>query len=263
MLSDRIGAAERIDCAFYSLGSEMVISALEQSRGEKRVLMHSGKLNASYARLAKPRGLMHNKFCILDDWVLTGSYNPSGSANTNDALLEIKGVKKAYTAEFEELWRGVFGGGAGSGLQVGPVQVLFCPEDDCAKALIREFDKAKSSIGFAYFSFTSGEVGLALVRAKNRGVRVFGVLEGAQLSKYSQAELLVYNGIEVSLDNSHMLMHHKFAVVDNKVVAIGSYNPTKNAQTRNDENLIVIQNEAAAGLFVQELNTLITGLEKR
>jgi len=199
---------------------------------------------------------MHNKFCIIDDEVFTGSFNPVDRGSSFDALLSIKGINAEYEQEFEELWAGVYGSGAGSGLKEKPIKVYFCPEDDCAAALISELDKASHEIEFAYFSFTSGEVALAMVRAGQRGVRVSGILEGSQLSHYSQADLLVYNKLGLRIENSSALMHHKFAVIDRSIVAVGSYNPTKNAQNNNDENLLIIYSAELAGRFIQEFNSL-------
>jgi phosphatidylserine/phosphatidylglycerophosphate/cardiolipin synthase-like enzyme len=51
-------------------------------------------------------------------------------------------------------------------------------------------------------------------------------------------------------------MHHKVFIIDagreDAVVILGSYNPTKNGNTRNDENLLIIHELSIAQQFHEE-----------
>ena len=47
-------------------------------------------------------------------------------------------------------------------------------------------------------------------------------------------------------------MHHKVFIIDNETVITGSYNPTKHANEKNDENILVIHGREIAGEYVQE-----------
>lgn len=51
-------------------------------------------------------------------------------------------------------------------------------------------------------------------------------------------------------------LHHKFAVVDRQVVMLGSQNWSHAANTRNDENLLVIRNATVAAHFQREFDRL-------
>ena len=51
-------------------------------------------------------------------------------------------------------------------------------------------------------------------------------------------------------------MHNKVFVIDNKTVITGSYNPTKNANERNDENILIIHDKKIAEKFLNEFNNL-------
>ncbi len=44
--------------------------------------------------------------------------------------------------------------------------------------------------------------------------------------------------------------------VDNRTVITGSFNPSKAADTRNDENVIIIHNESIAHKYVNEFNRM-------
>jgi phosphatidylserine/phosphatidylglycerophosphate/cardiolipin synthase-like enzyme len=47
-------------------------------------------------------------------------------------------------------------------------------------------------------------------------------------------------------------MHRKFCIIDNHVVITGSYNWTKNAAERNDENIMIVQDWAMANQHTRE-----------
>ena len=47
-------------------------------------------------------------------------------------------------------------------------------------------------------------------------------------------------------------MHHKVFIIDEKIVIFGSYNFSQSAEENNDENLVIIYNEAIAQQFMQE-----------
>jgi len=51
-------------------------------------------------------------------------------------------------------------------------------------------------------------------------------------------------------------MHHKFAIIDEKIVVFGSPNFSLSGFNRNDENMLVIYNEDLALGFVREFNRL-------
>ena len=80
VLVDFIMEADYVDCAFYDLELEKVIEAL----------------NAKEARfIGNERegwGIMHNKFCVKDNKVITGSFNPTynGNYKNNNNLLRMK-----------------------------------------------------------------------------------------------------------------------------------------------------------------------------
>ena len=47
-------------------------------------------------------------------------------------------------------------------------------------------------------------------------------------------------------------MHHKVFIIDEKTVVTGSFNPTAGGDTRNDENVLVIEDVAIAKRFMDE-----------
>ena len=51
-------------------------------------------------------------------------------------------------------------------------------------------------------------------------------------------------------------MHHKVFVIDNQSVVTGSFNPTLSADTKNDENLLIMHDEKIAKAFLGEFYSL-------
>lgn len=49
-------------------------------------------------------------------------------------------------------------------------------------------------------------------------------------------------------------MHHKVFIIDGKTVVTGSFNPTAGGNTRNDENILIIEDEEIAELFLEEFD---------
>jgi phosphatidylserine/phosphatidylglycerophosphate/cardiolipin synthase-like enzyme len=60
--------------------------------------------------------------------------------------------------------------------------------------------------------------------------------------------------VDVRLDGKPYLTHHKFMVVDGKIVVTGSYNWSYSAEEKNDENLIVVSSPDIARLYEAEFN---------
>ena len=118
---------------------------------------------------------------------------------------------------------------------------------------MKEFDAAKESIHLAVYSFTSDKLANALARAVSRGVEVKVVADYSQsFSEHSVLEAISSAGVQVRVKKGAGLMHNKFAVIDESRVATGSFNYTKSADERNDENIVLVRSEETAALFGQE-----------
>jgi len=135
--------------------------------------------------------------------------------------------------------------------------VYFCPEDKCADELIALIDSADSQIHAAVYSFTLDSLGDALVRAHERGVKVSIVLEKDQISQYSEFDKLVNAGIDSRIDTNPSSMHNKFAIIDSEIVITGSFNWSKNADTRNDENLLILRSKELAVQYELEFQEIL------
>lgn len=263
-----IGNATDVRCAFYELDLNRTAMALN-SVGASVLVFDENLERAERAGLVATgvpsTGLMHDKFCVLDEWgVVTGSMNPTVTAQTrNDEhllLVRSRALNRAYAREWGVLEDRAFGADGKKPrvnaplieLSGVPVDVCFAPAEGCEADLVAAIDRANASIRFLAFSFTADAVGDALVRAHDRGVDVSGVVERRQLDRWSEYDALRMVGIPVRKDGNAGTMHHKVFIIDDETVVTGSFNPTANANTRNDENMLIIQDAMLAREYLDE-----------
>ncbi|HSG26102.1 MAG TPA: phospholipase D-like domain-containing protein [Anaerolineales bacterium] len=215
-------------------------------------------------------GLMHNKFWIFDRKIVwTGSTNITQNGtllnNNNVILLESRDVAEMYEREFEEMWSDdQFGITSPSTVDQQNVKiddssvlVRFAAEDDVATLLAELLGRAQSEIRFMAFSFTDDDMGGSILQQAKNGVSVAGIFEqrGA-MTEYSEFPFLYCNGLSVRLDGNPRTMHHKVLIIDRQIVVTGSYNFSVNADTSNDENVIMIDNSQIAAEYLKEFDRL-------
>jgi mitochondrial cardiolipin hydrolase len=140
-----------------------------------------------------------------------------------------------------------------------PAEVHFSPDGGIRRHLLRAIQDSRQRIDVAVFQMTSTELARALVAAKERGVRVHVLTDQEKARAGGPAmRLLREKGVEVrSLGMSDQsLMHHKFAVFDERVVATGSYNWTNTAERANYENLVLFDDREVVARFTREFQRL-------
>ncbi len=259
-------AEHSIHCALFDIGLKSVQDKLleKEKKIEVKIVTDDDylkKFNHPFVK-ADRYGLMHNKFCVIDGKkVSTGSMNPTENDahknNNNLLLIESKVIAQNYEDEFQELWEGNFKKGNRVKspkimLEDMRIENYFCPEDDCAYHVKEELKKAEKSIYFMTFSFTHDGIGNILLLKNLDDIEVKGVMEVKQVSEHSEFARLLQNSVEVRKDGNKNNLHHKVFIIDEKIIVTGSFNPSANGDQRNDENLIIIENEEITKRFVEE-----------
>ena len=124
------------------------------------------------------------------------------------------------------------------------IKVYFSPNGGCQQAVISEIRKATQTIDIAMYYLSSRDIAKALVRASENNVRVRIVLDqGQEIESASKSGYLIKQGVEIRYHLGFGLMHNKFAIIDGKSLITGSFNWTLTAEERNEENLLVINDE--------------------
>ena len=211
-------------------------------------------------------GLMHNKFIIIDhQTVWTGSWNftVNGTYRNNNNVLALNSTKaaSAYQAEFDEMFeRREYGPSSSDDGIVsfeivdGEINIIFAPEGDEISALTAEIARAEHSIRFMTFVFSLEELAEAMLnQAASHALAIEGVFEDRNsTASWSQLPALHCAGAAIRQDGNRYILHHKVIIIDENTVITGSFNFSRSAAERNDENIVIVRNAVIAGLYLEE-----------
>lgn len=216
----------------------------------------------------RSNGLMHDKMIIVDGRTLVmGSwnvaYNDTYRNNNNVLVITDPTLIANYQAKFNEMFVARrFGtqaelGARTSFLTAGGVRVAnyFSPPDGVMEKLVGVVGGAQRSIRFMAFTYTHRDLADAMIARHNAGVDVAGIFESRASTQGAMVPLYCA-GVPVKVDGNGYTMHHKVIIIDDRFVITGSFNFTVSADESNDDNLIVIDNPALAGLYLQEYQRL-------
>lgn len=230
----------------------------------------------------------HNKFAVFDahhpdptkSWVVTSSWNAtdSGTFSQFQNMLNIQDVSlaRAYTLEFNQMWGGDSGSFNASAARfssskdvVNPsiffigedeteVRLYFSPQGNTEAQIASALASAESSINIGLNLITRRSLSDVMRNRFDEGVAVRGVIgqTGGQASQWDY--LRTWADVHEFSQSQFGLLHHKYAIVDgeagtdNSKVITGSHNWSNNANTRNDENTLIIRSPRVANEFVQE-----------
>ncbi len=273
-------AQTSIDIAIYELSLENITLSLIRAHQRGvivRVLTDSDHLDwARFIQLANAgipvRGdgrssLMHNKFTVIDNTeVWTGSMNLTytGAFQNRENLIRLSSPQAAtnYSEEFSQLWAGIHNQSNSANnffsINNSAVDIHFSPDDNFRSSrLLPLLQNATQSVHLMAFSFTSQDIADALVVLHQRGLNVEIIVDSGQAGQASSQydDLLVLN-LNIRRDGQSHKLHHKVIIIDGRYVVTGSYNFSENAESRNDENSVVIDNQAIAQLFEQEFSDI-------
>ncbi len=132
-------------------------------------------------------------------------------------------------------------------------EVWFTPEMDAVQRIQKLIDEASHSVAVCVYTITDNRLTRALEHAHARRVNVRIITESEKaLDLGSDIRRLRERGIPVRADRSDRgLMHHKYAVFDQRLLMTGSYNWTRGAAEDNHENVVVTDDIRLVKPFVE------------
>jgi len=274
-----------IHLACYEISLPSVVKALSKARERKidvKVITDRGK-----------SALMHHKFIIIDgEIVWTGSFNLTPGAayqdDNNVIIINSSQLAENFEAKFKNMWEGNYYSslkppysivkihthltpppfphllssplegeeGKERGINNIKIETYFSPNGGCEEAIIKRIKKAKKSIYFATFVFTNRKIANAIVKKFNEGIKVKGIMEREGLSPYCRYWLFKDIKADVKWDNNFYLLHHKFFIIDDKILITGSYNPTRGAEEKNEENILILESPEICSIYQDEFERL-------
>jgi len=262
---EQINKTETVNCAFYELTDYRVKNILKDKNTQ--VIIHYENYK-DFGISRETEGLMHSKFCVLDNNIIfTGSHNPTVNENKDNILIiESNYLSSNYQNEFDNLKNGLHGTEkiktkyTHINFNGYELENYFCPQDNCQKQILEELNVANSSIYFMTFTFTDKDIANVLINKKVDNLEVKGIIESYQGRTYWVYPQLTEANIPVLLDNEKSLQHNKVFIIDNKTVITGSFNPTSSANTKNDENIIILRQPEIVREYINEFNRLYVQL---
>lgn len=221
---------------------------------------------------------------------------PQSRGNANSmVVVDSANFSKIFTEEFGQMWgngkRGNFGhnktyrgpvstsvGGMKITVQFSPTSQKYQWEESTNGLIASHLKKANQSIKGLFFVFSDQNLSDVMEKRHDAGADI-GVIIEPKFAFRDYSEALDMLGLEMKTakctyeaDNNPWknpakevgmanlpkgdVLHHKFAVIDNKTVVVGSQNWSDAANFINDETLIVIENSKIADQYTQEYNRI-------
>jgi cardiolipin synthase len=250
-LSEAIRSAKHsIFASFYGVTDREIIATLAQKA-------HSGvAVSIEYDRTAsssfkghfpptasiyprRSKGLMHRKILVIDQAkVFIGSANLTPSSLRHHSNFMIGLYSTPFARFLSNPPVNYFS------LEVLNAEMWLLPdtEQQALKRLLQLIQSATTSIQIAMFTLTHPQIVEALDAAMQRGVKVSLIVDfySARGASKKSVDMLQKMGARIHLSQGPELFHHKWAIIDASVFAMGSANWTKAAFTKNEDFLFIL-----------------------
>ncbi|HEU4717628.1 MAG TPA: phospholipase D-like domain-containing protein [Bacteroidia bacterium] len=245
-----------------------------------------------YSPTTSAYNIMHNKFMIIDalstdpgDPLLwTGSTNwtdnQTGTDANNVIIFQDQSIAKGYKIEFDEMWgdTGMVPNAGNS--RFGPyktdntpheyligghrVEQYFSPSDGTNQQIVNHLGTANTDLCIATMIITRSDLAYAITGASSSGVQTYVMVD-------DQTTTTVWPTLSAALPAGHLvdysangIMHHKYAIIDpnnvasDPMVMTGSHNWSTTADTKNDENMVIVHDDTIANIYYQEFHPRFT-----
>lgn len=142
-----------------------------------------------------------------------------------------------------------------------------CKTEIC-KEIIGQINNAENTIDIAIYGYSSTpEIEKAVVRAKNRGVKIRLIYDVDEKGNniypdtFKFSELIPDNVCDSVSSEARNTMHNKFYIFDKKIVITGSANLSHTDMSGyNSNSIIVIESPEIAKIYTQEFEQMYSGV---
>lgn len=234
-------------------------------------------------------GIMHNKFAIFDAnssnpdeaWVWSGSTNLTNQQLTDDVnnmiFIQDQSLAKVYKIEFEEMWGSIddqpdsykskFGADKSDNTPhyvfVGDtwIECYFSPSDNTNQEIIEAIESSDNDLEVETMLITKSDIAQAIIEAYGNGVDVSVMTESESDNTETVNNILsgtLPSDKYVFDDDNNRTLHSKVAIIDaydtgsDPQLITGSHNWSNSANTRNDENTLIIHSADIANQYFQQ-----------
>ena len=129
------------------------------------------------------------------------------------------------------------------------INTYFSQKDNLQEVILKNLDAAQNTVTIAVAWFTDVVLFNKLLEIQSRGIKIELIITKHHFNDDSlnDYELISHNnGVFLEIGGNYNTMHHKFCIVDHKVLLQGSFNWTKKANESNNETLLVIKEDYQA-----------------
>ncbi|MCF3607691.1 DUF655 domain-containing protein [Planktothrix agardhii 1033] len=211
----------------------------------------------------------YQEFILLADLNQDGKVSPEESQQ-RDALIILEKAGIPIIDDTEN-------GSKGTGLMHHKFMVVDKKKNSTNGLINQKLLRINQSFDFALFVFSAQDIVNTLERKHQNNVSIRGLIdpsfayrfysEGLDMMGISLVNKCRYESgnnpwkqpiSTVGIPNlpEGDRLHHKFGIIDGKIVITGSHNWTEAANTQNDETLIVVENPTVASHFQREFERL-------
>ena len=131
---------------------------------------------------------------------------------------------------------------------------------DIEKVIITNLTKAKSSVKIAVAWITNPRIFSVIEKLHQQNVGLQIVVSDDKANfiiAKDNFQSLLKSKIDIKITSFPKLMHHKFCIIDNRVLITGSYNWTRGAERNNFENIILTTEKALIDKYVVAYEELL------
>jgi phosphatidylserine/phosphatidylglycerophosphate/cardiolipin synthase-like enzyme len=142
---------------------------------------------------------------------------------------------------------------------IAETEALFSPRENIKENILKELESATLTLDVAIHEITSLDMAQALVKTKQRGVKVRVIADSKQANiRTSKITYLIQQGILVKVlgQKERGMMNHRFAILDGKRVLTGSFDWSEASLKWNYENLLVLHEADVVDSYQKEFERL-------
>jgi len=234
----------------YALTDISTLSALKRKaqEGVDVHLTYHKKTTPKLDRLESPhfhfypiqeRGLMHEKIWIIDE-----SQVFLGSANVTYSSLKMHDncILGFYSPEFAKALTLSRPENLSLQIQGQTVQYFSLPNKKALDMLLETLGQANERVSLSLFTFTHPLIVKKLIELHERGVKIELTVDAytARGSSKKAVTSLSQAGVPIRRSRGVQLFHHKWALIDDHTLILGSANWTQAAFTKNRDFILFL-----------------------
>lgn len=136
-------------------------------------------------------------------------------------------------------------------------RVFFSPGTEILESISEMLKETRQTIDLCVFTITDERLVSDIRSCHERGVKVRLITDDDKMYDLGSAIKDLKNaGIPIKTDHSRYHMHHKFGIIDSRIVFTGSFNWTYTASKHNQENLLITSNFELVKQYAEQYEML-------